>query len=132
MSFKFIYQAYVIFHSTENFNLYGLDTTCEFRVLLPFADRVVPFSDINKNERLRLAVNALEKNPSLIPSSTDDIATVEAEVNLKLTLDDGMILLPNPRKITAGWTSTYSFFPDTARAEIQQYIADCKYSYFAF
>lgn len=102
MSFQFINQAYVIFHSTENFNLYGLDTTCEFRVLLPFADRVVPFSDINKNERLRLAVNALEKNPSLIPSSTDDKATAEAEVNQKLTYDDGMILLPNPRKMLAG------------------------------
>lgn len=109
MSFKFIYQAYVIFHSTENFNSYGLDTTCEFRVLLPFMDRVVPFSDINKNERLRLAVNAFEKNPSLIPSSTDDIATVEAEVNLKLTLDNGIILHPNSRKMTAGWTSFTPF-----------------------
>nr|XP_022297482.1 uncharacterized protein LOC111106894 [Crassostrea virginica] len=47
----------------------------------------------------------------------------------KVDADDGMIRLPNPRKMTAGWTTTYSFFPDTTRAEVQQYITDCSKSH---
>ena len=74
--------------------------------------RGIPFSDRNKNERFRLAVHALDGEESAT-YSIFDIATAEAEVNRKLTLDDGMIRLPNPGKMTAGWTSTYSFFPDT-------------------
>ena len=81
---------------------------------------------------LTFSSKRFRENLLLIQSASDDIATAEAEVNRKLTLDDEMIRLPKPRKMTAGWTTTYSFFPDTTRAEVQQYIAHCKYYYFLF
>ena len=88
--------------------------------------RGIPYSDRNKNDRLTLSQHAVDKNLPVIPTVSEDLATAEAEVNQKLTLEGGMIRLPNPRKMTAGWSPSFSCFPDTTRVEVEQYITKCK------
>ena len=89
-------------------------------------DRGVPYSSRNKGDRLVLAANALEQNLPIIPSVKQDLQRAEEEIRQILTLEDGMIKLPHPSKMTAGWSTSFDQFPDTTRAEVKSYLAKCK------
>jgi len=50
-----------------------------------------------------------------------DQITVLEERKQRLVLEDGLIKLPGPNKILVGWERVYNTFPDTTRAEVDDY-----------
>ena len=89
-------------------------------------DRGIPYSSRNKGDRLTLAINALEQDIPLTPSVKQDLSTAEEEIRQILTLENGMIRLPHPSKMTAGWTISFEDFPDTTRVEVMSYLSKRK------
>jgi hypothetical protein len=56
-----------------------------------------------------------------------DQITVLEERKQRLVLEDGLIKLPDPDKILVGWERLYNKFPDTTRAEVDDYLKSCKF-----
>lgn len=89
-------------------------------------DRGIPFSSRNKGDRLQLAIEAERRNVGVL---VDDKLIVGLEYRDLLSLENGLITLPDPNKMSAGWEQNFSSFPNTTRVEVEEYLKSCKKTY---
>lgn len=86
-------------------------------------DRGIPYSSRNKEDRLQLALEAERRNIGVL---LQDKQIVQQEYRELLSLENGLITLPDPTKMSAGWEQNFSNFPNTTRAEVEDYLKSCK------
>lgn len=108
---------------TENKNVKDLKRD-ELGVFL--RDRGIPYASRNKEDRLVLASIAEKRNVPLKTSVDDDLKTIIEERKKKMVLEDGLIKLPDPVKMLAGWEKTFINFPNTSATDVEDYIKLCK------
>ncbi|CAG2225411.1 unnamed protein product [Mytilus edulis] len=85
-------------------------------------DRGIPYASRNKEDRLVLASIAEKRNVPLKTSVDDDLKTIIEERKKKMVLEDGLIKLPDPVKMLAGWEKTFINFPNTSATDVEDYI----------
>ncbi|CAG2241541.1 unnamed protein product [Mytilus edulis] len=88
-------------------------------------DRGIPYASRNKEDRLVLASIAEKRNVPLKTSVDDDLKTIIEERKKKMVLEDGLIKLPDPVKMLAGWEKTFINFPNTSATDVEDYIKLC-------
>ncbi|CAG2228707.1 unnamed protein product [Mytilus edulis] len=107
---------------TENKNVKDLKRD-ELGVFL--RDRGIPYASRNKEDRLVLASIAEKRNVPLKSSVDDDLKTIIEERKKKMVLEDGLIKLPDPVKMLAGWEKTFINFSNTSATDVEDYIKLC-------
>ncbi|VDI78586.1 Hypothetical predicted protein [Mytilus galloprovincialis] len=88
-------------------------------------DRGIPYASRNKEDRLVLASIAEKRNVPLKTSVDDDLKTIIEERKKKMVLEDGLIKLPDPVKMLAGWEKTFINFPNTSATDVEDYMKLC-------
>ncbi|XP_070548423.1 uncharacterized protein [Ptychodera flava] len=83
-------------------------------------NRGIPYSRRRRDELLTLAKNA--QNYPVTKSLKEEAEILGKEVSDLLLLEGGLIKLPDPAEITVGWERSSEHFPETTRAEFEEYL----------
>ena len=83
--------------------------------------------EINKTgKKEQLVINALNAYNLGIPVSYQDIGEEDEERRLdhskKLSLEDGLVSLPDPSKLVEGWVAAPTNLPNTTYDEVMEYL----------
>ena len=92
-------------------------------------ERGIPHHDKKKKDRITLAKAASNMGIHHRPKPEEIRTDVETDKENLLTMENGIIKLPCPDKLTAGWRQKLSNLPIISSKEVIDYIDTCKCNY---
>lgn len=106
---------------SQDFSRMKNDELCSF-----LRDRGIPCHDRKKKDRIALAKAANNLGFLARPKPDEIKAEVEKDKENLLIIENGIIKLPCPDKLTAGWQRELNNLPSLSRQEVVEYIDKCK------